>query len=130
MIGEVIYIGSQQVEIIGILEKKDRLFDLDSNDIYLPQKTWKTIFANSDISKLSIQANTQDELETAGEKSADKLNQLHDKDGAYQIANEEEQKEAIGRVTGVMTTIIASIAGISLFVGGIGVMNFMLVSVT
>src|SRR5699024_11629244 len=50
--------------------------------------------------------------------------------GDYQIANEEEQKEAIGRVTGVMTTIIASIAGISLFVGGIGVMNIMLVSVT
>ncbi|HLR53834.1 MAG TPA: ABC transporter permease [Pseudogracilibacillus sp.] len=130
MVGEVIYIGSQPVEIVGVLEKEDSLFDLDSNDIYLPQKTWKTIFANSDISELSIQANTQDELETAGEKSADKLNQLHDKDGAYQIANEEEQKEAIGRVTGVMTTIIASIAGISLFVGGIGVMNIMLVSVT
>jgi len=130
MVGEVIYIGSQPVEIVGVLEKEDSLFDLDTNDIYLPQKTWKTIFANSDISELSIQANTQEELETAGEKSADRLNQLHDKDGAYQIANEEAQKEAIGRVTGVMTTIIGSIAGISLFVGGIGVMNIMLVSVT
>src|SRR5699024_246088 len=114
----------------GELEKEDSLFDPDSNDIYLPQKTWKTIFANSDISELSIQANTQDELDTADEKSADKLNQVQDNDRTYERANEGQQKEAIGRVTGVMTTIIASIAGISLFVGGIGVMNIMLVSVT
>jgi len=130
MVGEVIYIGSQPIEIVGVLEKEDSLFDIDSNDIYLPQKTWKTIFASSDVSELSIQADSPEELETAGEKSADRLNQLHDKDGAYQIANEEEQKEAIGQVTGVMTTIIGSIAGLSLFVGGIGVMNIMLVSVT
>src|SRR5699024_9216528 len=130
MVGEVIYIGSQPIEIVGVLEKEDSLFDIDSNDIYLPQKTWKTIFASSDVSELSIQADSPEELETAGEKSADRLNQLHDKDGAYQIANEEEQKEAIGQVTGVMTTNIGSIAGLCLCVGVIGVMNIMLVCVT
>src|SRR5699024_10176031 len=71
-----------------------------------------------------------DELEVAGEKAAKLLNKVHDKDEAYQILNMEEIAEGIGKITRVMTIIISSIAGVSLLVGGIGVMNIMLVSVT
>src|SRR5699024_1165137 len=109
---------------------EDNLFDLDTNDLYLPFKTWQTVFASSDISELSIQAESSGELEIAGEKSTEALNRLHDKEDAYQLLNLEEMEEGIGQVTGVMTIIIGSIAGISLLVGGIGVMNIMLVSVT
>lgn len=130
MVGKVVYIGSQPVEIVGVLGEEDNLFDLDTNDLYLPFKTWQTVFASSDISELSIQAESSEELETAGEKSTEALNRLHDKEDAYQLLNLEEMEEGIGQVTGVMTIIIGSIAGISLLVGGIGVMNIMLVSVT
>ncbi|WVE37717.1 FtsX-like permease family protein, partial [Priestia megaterium] len=58
------------------------------------------------------------------------LNNLHDAEDAYQVQNLEEIADSIGNVTRIMTTIIGSIAGISLLVGGIGVMNIMLVSVT
>src|SRR5699024_5632763 len=51
-------------------------------------------------------------------------------DDAYQTVNIEEIAEGIGQVTQIMTIIIGSVAGVSLFVGGIGVMNIMLVSVT
>lgn len=130
MVGKVVYIGSQPVEIVGVLGGEDNLFDLDTNDLYLPFKTWQTVFASSDISELSIQAESSEELEIAGEKSTEALNRLHDKEDAYQLLNLEEMEEGIGQVTGVMTIIIGSIAGISLLVGGIGVMNIMLVSVT
>lgn len=55
---------------------------------------------------------------------------MHDAEDAYQVQNLEEIADSIGNVTRIMTTIIGSIAGISLLVGGIGVMNIMLVSVT
>jgi putative ABC transport system permease protein len=52
------------------------------------------------------------------------------KEVRIQIFNMEEIGDMIGQVTGIMTTVIGSIAGISLLIGGIGVMNIMLVSVT
>jgi len=130
MIGKVIYIDSQPVEIIGVLEKEDDIFAFDSNDIYLPFKTWKNIFAQSTINEVSIQVDSPEELEIAGNKATDTLNRIHDKDDAYQTVNIEEIAEGIGQVTQIMTIIIGSVAGVSLFVGGIGVMNIMLVSVT
>ncbi len=130
LLGKVIYIGGQPVEIVGVMEKAGGLFSLSSDTIYVPMKTWHTIFLKNDITEVSIQAAGPDELKLAGEKAADLLNAVHDKDDAYQILNMEEIGEAIGKVTRIMTIIISSIAGVSLLVGGIGVMNIMLVSVT
>lgn len=130
ILGEVIYIGSQPVEVVGVLEKESGIFAFDSNEIYVPQKTWQTIFGKKEYSQVTIQANEADELNVAGEEAASMLNQAHNKDDAYQVMNIEEIAEGIGQITGIMTIIIGSIAGVSLLVGGIGVMNIMLVSVT
>lgn len=130
MLGEVIYIGSQPVEIAGVLKKEDSIFEFDSNDIYLPLKTWQNIFSNTSVNEISIQAETPEKLQIAGEKAVNTLNRVHDTEDAYQLLNMEEIAEGVGQVTKIMTIIISSIAGVSLFVGGIGVMNIMLVSVT
>src|SRR5699024_11249931 len=82
------------------------------------------------ITEVSIKANNPDELQTAGEKATDMLNKVHETDEAYQVLNMEEIAEGIGKVTNIMTIIISSIASVSLLVGGIGVMNIMLVFVT
>ncbi|GAQ19919.1 macrolide ABC transporter permease [Oceanobacillus picturae] len=130
MLGEVLYIGSQPVKIVGILEKGNSLFGMHQDIIYLPLKTWQNIFASSEISEVSIQAETPEALQTAGDKAVETLNRVHDKEGAYQIFNMEEIGGLIEDVTNIMTIVIGSIAGVSLIVGGIGVMNIMLVSVT
>ncbi|MEI3607275.1 ABC transporter permease [Pseudogracilibacillus sp. SE30717A] len=130
LLGKVIYVGDQPVEIIGVMESEGGLFSFGSNTVYLPMKTWQSVFAKTSITEVSIQAIGTDELQIAGEKAAAMLNQIHDKDDSYQILNMEEIGEAIGKVTRIMTIIISSIAGVSLLVGGIGVMNIMLVSVT
>src|SRR5699024_2404086 len=51
MIGKVIYIDSQPVEIIGVLEKEDDIFAFDSNDIYLPLKHGKIFLLNQQLMK-------------------------------------------------------------------------------
>ena len=130
LLGKVVYIGGQPAEIVGIIESEGGLFSLGSNTAYLPMKTWQSVFAKTSITEVSIKAVGADELQIAGEKAATLLNQMHDKDEAYQILNMEEIAEGIGKITRIMTIIISSIAGVSLLVGGIGVMNIMLVSVT
>ena len=130
LLGKVIYVGEQPVEIIGVVESDLSIFSFGSNTVYLPMKTWQSVFAKSEITEVSIKATGPDEVQLAGEKAANLLNQIHDQDEAYQLINMEEIAEGVGQITRIMTIIISSIAGVSLLVGGIGVMNIMLVSVT
>ncbi|MEI3613368.1 ABC transporter permease [Pseudogracilibacillus sp. SO30301A] len=130
LLGKVVYIGGQPVEIVGVMESEGGIFSLGSNTAYLPMKTWQSVFARTSITEVAIKAVGTDELQEAGEKAATLLNQMHDEEDAYQILNMEEIAEGIGQITRIMTIIISSIAGVSLLVGGIGVMNIMLVSVT
>lgn len=130
VLGEVIYIASQPVEIVGVLPKETGFLAFDSNEIYLPWKTWQNVFMKSKYSQVTIEAETPEELQIAGTKAADLLNRIHEKDKAYQVLNLEELSDGIGQISNIMTIVIGSIAGISLLIGGIGVMNIMLVSVT
>ncbi|TSB45093.1 ABC transporter permease [Alkalicoccobacillus porphyridii] len=130
-IGEIIRIGQQPVEIIGVLEPPTGLLSFfNTNEVYVPSETWKVLYGNSHFSQLTIQANDLDQLQASGEMAADYLNQKYGTEEAYQVMNMEEMAEGLGQVTRIMTMIIGGIAGISLLVGGIGVMNIMLVSVT
>jgi putative ABC transport system permease protein len=79
---------------------------------------------------VTLQTENADDLQEAGQKAAELLNRMHNTEEAYQVINMEEIAAGVGQVTRIMTIIISSIAGVSLLVGGIGVMNIMLVSVT
>ncbi|MFA8438080.1 ABC transporter permease [Pueribacillus sp. YX66] len=129
-LGQVLYIHSQPVEIAGVLEEPTGIFAFGTNEVYLPWKTWRTVFGQSEYSQVMLQAESADDLRVAGEKATELLNRLHNTDEAYQVMNMEEIAASIGQITTIMTIIIGSIAGVSLLVGGIGVMNIMLVSVT
>ncbi|MCQ6277175.1 ABC transporter permease [Bacillus sp. V3B] len=129
-IGEFIWIENQLIEIIGVEEKANDMFSLGVTEVILPFTTYSSLFGNNYYNQVTIQTNSIDDLEDVGKKSTDLLNNYHNKEGAYQIFNMKEISEGISKVTRIMTAIIGSIASISLVVGGIGVMNIMLVSVT
>ncbi|MGE7780110.1 ABC transporter permease [Peribacillus sp. NPDC097264] len=129
-IGQVIRIGTQPVEIIGVMEKSTGLLAFDTVQLYMPSNAWKTVFSKNDVTSILLQAENTDQLNTIGKKASAKLNSIHNAGESYQVINMEEIASAIGQITRIMTLIIGSVAGISLVVGGIGVMNIMLVSVT
>ncbi|SFX51919.1 putative ABC transport system permease protein [Bacillus altitudinis] len=129
-VGELIWMNGQPVEVIGVLAKQEGLFSFDMNEIYVPFAMLTTAFGVREYDKLSIQVAHADQMKEVGKSAAARLNENHHTDDAYEMINLEEIAAGIGQITSVMTTIIGSIAGISLLVGGIGVMNIMLVSVT
>lgn len=129
-LGEVIWLNGQPIEVIGVAESPTGLFAFGTMDVYIPANTYRTSFGSLDYTSVDVQANDADSLQAVGEEATALLNDLHDTEDSYKVMNLEEMAEGVGQVTSIMTTIIGSIAGISLLVGGIGVMNIMLVSVT
>lgn len=129
-VGKIITVANQPIEIIGVLEKPSGLLSFGSMEVYLPFQTWRNMYGSSDYTQVTLQAASAEKLQVAGKKAARLLNKMHNTEKSYQVINMEEIAQGIGQVTKIMTLIIGSIAGISLFVGGIGVMNIMLVSVT
>lgn len=129
-LGQVIWVNGQPVEVIGILKKETGLLSFEQSEMYLPFTMMKTSFGTSDYSKVSLQVQSADDIKAVGEEAVQLMNDHHGTEDSYQVMNMEEIAKGIGQVTTIMTTIIGSIAGISLLVGGIGVMNIMLVSVT
>ncbi|MEM5611379.1 FtsX-like permease family protein [Bacillus thuringiensis] len=102
------------------------------SEALVPISLWPTLYGKDEIQNISVQAKNVDNLEKAGKKAADVLNSRKPTDatGKYEVMNLKEIQEDISNMTGIMTMIIGGIAGISLVVSGIGVMNIMLVSVT
>lgn len=129
-LGEMIWMNGQPVEVIGVLAKQKGMFSFDMNEIFVPFAMLTSTFGINEYDKLSIQVAHADQMKEVGKNAAALLNENHHTEDAYEMINMEEIAEGIGQITSVMTTIIGSIAGISLLVGGIGVMNIMLVSVT
>ncbi|MDR6124479.1 putative ABC transport system permease protein [Bacillus sp. SLBN-46] len=129
-VGKIIMVANQPIEIIGVLEKPTGLLSFGSMEVYLPFQTWRNMYGSSDYTQVTLQAASAEQLQIAGKKASRLLNKMHNTEKSYQVINMEEIAQGIGQVTKIMTLIIGSIAGISLFVGGIGVMNIMLVSVT
>lgn len=129
-VGKVITVGNQPLEIIGVLKKPSGLFAFNSSTVYIPTNTYRNAFGKSDYNQVTLQAHKPEQIKNAGEKAAALLNNTHNTEDSYMVINMEEIAEGLGQITKIMTIIIGSIAGISLFVGGIGVMNIMLVSVT
>ncbi|MGG0471716.1 ABC transporter permease [Priestia aryabhattai] len=129
-LGQVVWVQGQPIKIIGVTKKPTGFLAFEMPTIYIPDNTYKSSFGKLDYTNLSVQAKSSDQLKKVGNDATDLLNNLHDAEDAYQVQNLEEIADSIGNVTRIMTTIIGSIAGISLLVGGIGVMNIMLVSVT
>ncbi|WP_379970550.1 ABC transporter permease [Ectobacillus sp. sgz5001026] len=131
-IGKIMEIKGQTFQIAGVYKTGDDLFGLGLPQAIIPLSIWPVVYGTDNIQSVTIQAKDASQIETAGKKAADTLNDRKSSDikGKYEVLNLVEIQKGISKVTGIMTAIISGIAGISLLVGGIGVMNIMLVSVT
>lgn len=131
-VGQIIEIKEQPFEVIGVYKTADSIFGLGMPELLMPISIWPVLYGTDSIQSVTLQAKDVSKLEIAGQKAVNLLNTVKSPDlkGKYEVFNIEEIKKSISKVTSIMTSIIGGIAGISLLVGGIGVMNIMLVSVT
>lgn len=131
-VSQIIEIKGQPFQIIGVYKAEGGFMGIESLEMLIPLTQWPTLYGTEEIQNISVQAKNIDNLDEAGKKAAAVLNSRMSSQftGKYEVTNLKAIQENISKMTGIMTMIISGIAGISLVVGGIGVMNIMLVSVT
>lgn len=124
-------------EVVGVLEERGTsTFGTDQDDIILmPLTTFgRRITGSESLGTMMVSATSEDRITEAKEQIEELLRQrrrIHEgEDDDFSVRDLREIQELMGTVTGVLTTLLASVAAISLLVGGIGIMNIMLVSVT
>lgn len=130
-VGQVILLGSVPSRIIGVIDAQAGMMgNNDSLNVYLPYSTvMSRMLGQSNVRSIIVRI--KDEYPSAAAENAI-LNLLVQRHGAQDVftQNADSIRETIQQTTATMTLLISAIAVISLVVGGIGVMNIMLVSVT
>lgn len=136
-IGQTIRFGTTPFKVIGVLTSKgDNTMGMDQDDLILSPYTTvqKRILAITYIQSISASAVSEDETDNAISSIESILRERH-KIGAndsddFNVRSQKELITMMSSTTDMMTILLACIAGISLVVGGIGIMNIMYVSVT
>lgn len=129
-LGKIIDVGGIKYTVIGVLESRGSLFGMDQdNSIYVPFLSAQKQFGIENLNTIYISVNDSSNVKAIQKKATDILNKRLSEDD-FTIQSQEQALSTISQITGVLTAALGGIAAISLLVGGIGVMNIMLVSVT
>lgn len=122
--GEVYY-------IIGVIEEKSSSAAKSTDDkVYIPYTSAVRLMQNTNLRSFSIQCVSPEATDAVMDKLQTFLLRVFGSKDYYSIFNQKEILETLNKMTATLNTMLGGIAGISLVVGGIGIMNIMLVSVT
>ncbi len=135
--GQVIRIRNEPFDVIGVLTPKGQNAEgRDQDDIVLaPYSTVQTrLSGRTFVTQILASTTNPDDVPAAQQEATGIMREAHrlaeGEPDDFTVRNQSDLARAAQGTTTVMTTLLASIAGISLLVGGIGIMNIMLVSVT
>ncbi len=129
-IGKRIFIGNNIYTVIGVVKKRGAIFGIDQDKIVIiPLVSARKQFGVSQINAIYVSANKEEQISFIEKQiKTILLRRLSEDDFTVQSA--ESSLEIIGNITNILSLALGGIAAISLLVGGIGVANIMLVSVT
>jgi putative ABC transport system permease protein len=135
-VGKIIRINGIQFTVVGVTEEKGGSgFGSQDDMVYIPISTaQKYLTGNEYITTISVQGVDSDSMTELQDSITNLLLERHNISDVsladFNILNQADIVETASSVTGTFTTLLAAVAGISLFVGGIGIMNMMLTSIT
>jgi putative ABC transport system permease protein len=141
-IGKTISVNGVKFEVIGVLESKGSGFGSSDDAIFIPLDTgYNKLFGETAsynnkkiVNSISVSVATTEAMNTVSAQTEFLLRRAHklasSDESDFNVLSQADLLSTLSSVTQILTTFLGAIAGISLLVGGIGIMNIMLVSVT
>ncbi|MGI5849850.1 MAG: ABC transporter permease [Christensenellales bacterium] len=129
-LGNTIDIKGYDYTIVGLLEESDTMLANKDDTVIIPLTSAQRLFRDKELRTLYISATSPDTVDAAEDATDDFLIRELGSSDDYRIINQNAILNVMNDVMGIMTIMLSGIAAISLLVGGIGIMNIMLVSVT
>ncbi|MEE3449506.1 MAG: ABC transporter permease [Acutalibacteraceae bacterium] len=142
-VGKTITIGNEMFVVVGVVSKIKDYSNINTlsdyyqkvgysmSAVYIPKTSWDLVAGYDDIEALAIQLVSPDDILSASTMASNILNQtINNENYEYKAGYLMEASKELEKITNTISMLLIGIASISLLVGGIGVMNIMLVSVT
>lgn len=130
-LGRTITISNQIFTVVGVLQEIEGGEESTKDDqIIIPVVSAQRLVRNSSIRNYSLLAATADDVDEAMTRITDFLTDIYNNSDMFRVQNSAQMLDTLDSITGTMMAVLGGIAAISLIVGGIGIMNIMLVSVT
>lgn len=129
-LGQLIDVAGLKYTVIGILGPRGSIFGIDQdNGIYIPFSSAQRQFGIDRLNTIYVSVTDSEKVKDVQNKATNILKKRLSED-EFTVQSQEQTLSTISQITNVLTLALGGIAAISLIVGGIGIMNIMLVSVT
>ncbi|MEW5806688.1 MAG: ABC transporter permease [Acidobacteriota bacterium] len=130
-LGQWVSIGEMKFRVIGIMERKGVSLGFDIDDlVFIPVRTAQELFDVDRLFEIIAQAKSEKDVDTAKEEIVYLLSKRHDNNEDFTVTSQAAILSSLLTILDVFTWVLGGIAAISLLVGGVGIMNIMLVSVS
>lgn len=130
-VGQNIKINGQVFKVVGVLQSKaNGQAQSDDDVVIIPITVAQRLTKSAVIRSFAVQAADGASVDGVMEKLNAMLTKIYKDTSTFRVFNQEQMLQTLNNVTGTLAVVLGGIAAISLIVGGIGIMNIMLVSVT
>ncbi len=130
-VGKELKVSGMRYLVVGVLAPLKFFDNTNERNMAVPFTTvQKRVYGNDHLGNLQVMADSPDHVEEVASKIRYAIKRSHEHGDEFRVETGQNQIERFNRIVTIMKSVAGGIAGISLLVGGIGIMNIMLVSVT
>jgi putative ABC transport system permease protein len=129
-LGEIVTVGDGKYRVVGIMKKKGVALGFDIDDlVFIPISAARELFDTDALFNVTIKVTSEADAALAKRDIMQIMKRRHANREDFTVLSQDEMMAAMGKVLNILTGVLAGIAAISLIVGGIGIMNVMLISI-
>jgi putative ABC transport system permease protein len=129
-VGKSVTVGGVRYRVVGVMSRVGTAFGVARDaEVFIPVTSAQRLFGVTRVDGIAVKAPSTGEVDEEQRIIREVVARAHPEQ-EYQVLTQRDILGVVGRILGILTLVLASIAGISLLVGGVGVMNIMLVSVS
>ena len=129
-VGKSVTVGGVRFRVVGVMSRVGTAFGVARDaEVFIPVTAAQRLFGVTRVDGIAVKAPTAGQVDEEQRIIREVVARAHPEQ-EYQVLTQRDILGVVGRILGILTLVLASIAGISLLVGGVGVMNIMLVSVS